>query len=311
MLLVAGEGLPYRARMLTNSWPLRDPLDLRHTLRFSLPGTGAVPGIAADRAVYALHTPAGPATVTATVSPGRLEASVAGPGATDALEQLPRTVGLEDRPQEFPAEQGILHELNRRHPGLRLGSTGRVFDALLPTVLGQRVTTDEATKSYRMIVAALGEPAPGEGGLRLPPLPGRISALSYEDLHGFGVERSRAQIVIEMARRANRLEEIIHMSRADARRRLAALRGIGEWTVGFVMGSAWGDRDAIPRGDYHLPNLVSWMLAGEPRGDDARMEELLEPYRPYRRRAVILLKLSGVHAPRYGPRSSKSVISRR
>jgi 3-methyladenine DNA glycosylase/8-oxoguanine DNA glycosylase len=134
--------------------------------------------------------------------------------------------------------------------------------------------------------------------------------MSYEDLHRFGIERSRAEIIIEVARRAGRLEGIADMERDDAIRRLAAIRGIGDWTIGAVMGSAWGDTDAITRGDYHLPNLVSWMLAGDPRGSDARMEELLEPYRPYRRRAVLLLKLSGAHAPRYGPRGPKSVIGR-
>jgi 3-methyladenine DNA glycosylase/8-oxoguanine DNA glycosylase len=76
------------------------------------------------------------------------------------------------------------------------------------------------------------------------------------------------------------------------------------------MGAAWGDRDAVPTGDFHLPNTVAWALAGEPRADDDRMKELLEPYRPQRRRALLLLKTSGIKAPRYGPRTPKSIISR-
>ena len=105
--------------------------------------------MSASAATYALHTAQGPATVTVNVSGDRLEASADGPGAASALRQVPRTVGLEDRPEDFPAGNGVLRDLHRRHPGLRLGSTGRVFDALIPTVLGQRVTTDEAKKSYR------------------------------------------------------------------------------------------------------------------------------------------------------------------
>jgi hypothetical protein len=47
---------------------------------------------------------------------------------------------------------------------------------------------------------------------------------------------------------------------------------------------------------------VSYALAGEPRGDDARMLELLEPFRGRRALVVRLLELSGLQAPRYGPR---------
>ena len=74
--------------------------------------------------------------------------------------------------------------------------------------------------------------------------------------------------------------------------------------------SAFGDPDAVSVGDFHLPNLVSWALAGEPRGDDARMLELLEPFRGQRARVVRLLELWGIRPPRYGPRMSiRSIAS--
>ena len=110
-------------------------------------------------------------------------------------------------------------------------------------------------------------------------------------------------ILREVARRAKRIEEISAMDRAAAYERLYAIRGIGPWTAGHVMGVAWGDRDAVPVGDFHLPNSVSWLLAGEPRADDDRMLELLEPYRPHRRRVVVLIKRGHVGAPKYGPKS--------
>ena len=93
------------------------------------------------------------------------------------------------------------------------------------------------------------------------------------------------------------------MSPADAERRLRAIPGIGAWTAAEVRRVALGDPDAVSVGDYHLPNLVSWALAGEPRGDDERMLELLEPYRGQRGRVQRLLELSGMRAPRYGPRT--------
>ena len=67
---------------------------------------------------------------------------------------------------------------------------------------------------------------------------------------------------------------------------------------------ALGDEDAVSVGDFHLPNLVAFALAGEPRGTDERMLELLEPWRGERARVVRLLELSGIAPPRYGPRLS-------
>src|SRR3712207_7145078 len=44
--------------------------------------------------------------------------------------------------------------------------------------------------------------------------------------------------------------------------------------------------------------------------DDAGMLELLEPYRPFRYRAIRLLEVSGFRKPRFGPRMSQQDIRR-
>ena len=77
---------------------------------------------------------------------------------------------------------------------------------------------------------------------------------------------------------------------------------MGHWTAAEVALVALGDPDAVSVGDYHLPHVVSWALAGEARGSDERMLELLEPYRGHRGRVIRLLTLAGVTAPRFGPR---------
>jgi 3-methyladenine DNA glycosylase/8-oxoguanine DNA glycosylase len=92
------------------------------------------------------------------------------------------------------------------------------------------------------------------------------------------------------------------LSAADAIGRLLTMPGVGPWTAAETVRSAFGDPDAVSVGDFHLPHLVSWALVGEARGDDARMLELLEPYRGQRGRVVRLLELSGVAPPRFGPR---------
>ena len=92
------------------------------------------------------------------------------------------------------------------------------------------------------------------------------------------------------------------MPRDAAYARLTALPGIGQWTAAEVAMVAMGDADAVSVGDYHLPHHVAWVLAGEPRADDARMLELLEPYRGHRGRVIRLLVAGAPGPPRFGPR---------
>jgi len=295
--------------VIESSYGYEGPLDLWETLRYALPQDRLLLRSVEGRVTFTQWTATGPATVSIEVA-DELVVTAHGTGAETAMGEVPRLLGLDDDPAGFDPGDGPLREMHRRSMGLRLGSSGRVFDTILPAVLGQRVTTGEAKRSLGRLVRAYGQPAPGHDDLRLPPTPERIAAISPERLRELGIERSRARVVSEVARRAVRLEEIMSMTRNDAERRLLAVPGIGPWTAALVMGAAWGDRDAVPVGDYHLPNTVAWALANEPRATDERMLELLDPFRPQRRRAVLLIKQQGGHAPRYGPRSPLSVISR-
>ena len=200
-------------------------------------------------------------------------------------------------------------ELVRRLPGLRLPRTGMVMDVLFPTIIGQKVTSGEANHSYGALVRHFGEPGPGPLGLALPPAPDRLADLPYYAFHPLGIERRRAEVLRAAARAAAQLQAIVGLPFPDARARLLAIPGIGPWTAAEVMRIALGDPDAVSVGDYHVPNLVAFALAGERRGDDARMLELLEPYRGQRARVVRLLEHSGIYPPRRGPRLAPRSIA--
>ena len=148
------------------------------------------------------------------------------------------------------------------------------------------------------MVRALGEPAPGPlPGLWAPPSPERIAATPYEVFHRFGVERRRADVMRRLAVVARRLEETASLGLEQAYRRFTAIPGVGPWTAARIAMLALGDCDAVFVGDLHLPHLVSSALAGERRGSDGRMLELLEPYRGHRARVVRLL-LAGAQSVR-------------
>lgn len=254
----------------------------------------------------ATRTPEGPATERLRHLGDEIEIEAWGPGAEWALDAAPDLVGERDDPGPFRPEHPLLRDLLRRLPGLRMGRSNAVFEALVPAVLEQKITGLEAGRVRRRLVQTYGEPAPGppevSAGLSVPPRPERLAALPYHAFHPLGLERRRAETVIRLAGRAAALEGLVTRPADEARTRLDALPGIGPWTAAETARIALGDPDAVSLGDYHLPSLVSWALAGEPRGDDRRMMELLEPYRGQRGRVQRLLEASGISAPRYGPR---------
>jgi 3-methyladenine DNA glycosylase/8-oxoguanine DNA glycosylase len=225
-----------------------------------------------------------------------------GAGADWAVAHASRLCGEEDDDTGFHPVHSLVSDLWRRHPGLRVPRTQAVFEALVPTVLGQLVTSEEARASYRALVVALGEAAPGPTRLTLPPSPQVLASTPYWTFHRFGIERRRAETIIRAARSVKRLEETLTMDIAGAYARLEAFPGVGRWTAAKVAGVALGDPDAVPVGDFHLPHLVGYLFDGTPRSTDERMLELLEPYRGHRGRVIRLLTLAGVTAPRFGPR---------
>jgi 3-methyladenine DNA glycosylase/8-oxoguanine DNA glycosylase len=257
-------------------------------------------------------TPEGPATVCFTAARGGVRIAAWGPGRAWALEQAPAMAGADDDPGFFdPSGHRLVWELARRRPHLRIGRTGRVVDALIPTILGQKVTGLESRRSWRALVHAHGEHAPGPhdvvpAGLRVPPEPERLRRLGYAAFHGFGIERRRAEAILGVCHRATSLERLgrAYADRPDELvRRLCTLPGIGPWTATITAGIALGDPDAVPVGDYNLPHHVSWTLVGERRADDARMLELLSPYAGHRARVIRLLTaLPG--PPRRAPRAT-------
>jgi 3-methyladenine DNA glycosylase/8-oxoguanine DNA glycosylase len=253
---------------------------------------------------WAVRTPDGPATLSLHRDDADLVAAGYGTGAAWVVDHADAVAGLRDDLTgftELAATHPVVAELARRHRGLRLPTTGRVFGQLLRAICEQKVTGKEAYRSYAAIVRRSGQLAPGPvPQLLLPPDPAEVAATPYWAFHPLGLEQRRADTLRLAAAEAARLERCA--SPADATARMIALAGVGPWTAAEVVRVAYGDPDAVSVGDFHIPNTVAWALAGEPRGDDARMLELLAPFTGHRGRVCLLLKVAGIGAPRFGPR---------
>ncbi|GGO69158.1 3-methyladenine DNA glycosylase [Nocardioides deserti] len=254
-----------------------------------------------------IRTPEGPATLVLHVAPrdGAVHAEAWGPGAAWVLDGVPDLLGAGDDWSGFdPRDHPVLVDARRRHPHVRVGRTGLVMEALVPAILEQKVTGQEAFAGYRMLVRRYGERAPGPGpGIDLWVQPTaedlrRVPSWEWLRMH---VDHARSRAVVTVARVADAMERLADVPGDEVERRLCTIPGIGRWTVAEVRQRALGDPDAVSFGDYHVAKDVGWALTGTPF-DDAEMEAYLEPWRPHRGRVVRLLYAAGHRRPRHGAR---------
>lgn len=294
-------------------WTPPGPLDLGLVLGPLRRGPGDPTfRVTADGAVWRVcRTPQGPGTLRVALRGTRAEGEAWGPGAQWLLDRLPQLLGADDEPDAFRPRHRLVATTHHRRPGLRLTRTGLVLESLIPSVLEQKVTADEAYRAWRRLVHAHGEPAPGPAPERMSVMPdARTWALIPSwDWHRAGVDNKRASTILRAVRAAHRMEEAAGMTPQDAAARLELVPGIGPWTSAEVVQRSHGAPDAVTVGDLHLPGIVGHALIGDRTTDDAAMLELLAPYAGQRHRAARLILLSGRVPARRTPKMPRSDIA--
>jgi 3-methyladenine DNA glycosylase/8-oxoguanine DNA glycosylase len=201
----------------------------------------------------------------------------------------------------------VVAEAWRRYPHVRLGRTARPLEALVPTIIEQKVTGHEAFAGFRALVLKYGAPAPGPAvGLRLQPDAATLAGIPSWAWLGLHIDPSRSRAVVTAARHADAFERIVARApeaAADLDRAIRSLPGLGVWTSAEVRQRALGDPDAVSFGDYHVAKDVGWALFGR-EIDDRAMQAVLEPWRPHRGRIPLLLGAARLRRPRRGHRAS-------
>ncbi|MGA4960337.1 DNA-3-methyladenine glycosylase family protein [Streptomyces lavendulocolor] len=299
--------------MPARRWVPPGPYDLHLTLKVLRRG-GRDPAFRRqDGALWrAARTPQGPVTLWIAAEAGAVTGEAWGPGADWVLETLPALLGAEDDPAAFVPRHRIVAQSARCHPGLRLARTGLVMEALVASVLEQKVATREAFAAWRRLLLRYGESAPGPApdGMRVPPAPATWARVPSWEWHRAGVDDKRASTILRACRYAPRLEEAAAMHLPDAMRRLQLIPGIGPWTAAEALQRSNGAPDALTLGDLHLPGHIGYALTGRRDLDDTDMLHLLAPYTGQRHRATRLILLTGRIPARREPRAPLGRITR-
>ncbi|RLV49457.1 DNA-3-methyladenine glycosylase 2 family protein [Nocardioides mangrovicus] len=288
------------------TWRAGRPVPVRQILSILRKGPGdptfRTPGASVWRG---LRTPQGTATLHVRTTAGEVVGESWGEGAGWALDHLPALLGADDDVSGFVPHHPVLEHAWRRHRDWRVTRTGLVMEALMPAIIEQKVTGQEAFAGFRRIVHRFGERAPGPGvevGLWVQPAAATVRTIPSWGWLRAHVDPARSRPLVRAASYASNLERTIELGAVEADRRLRALPGIGAWTSAEVRFRAHGDADAVSFGDYHVGKNIFWALTGEAVDDDERLAELLEPWRGHRYRVQRLVELAGLARPRHGAR---------
>ena len=250
-------------------------------------------------------TPHGPGTVHISHLDENPTANFFGPGASWLEDRWMDLVGTHDEVPLITAHHESVRRAQRHYGQLLLGRSATPYHELIPAILGQRVTAQEAVRQWKSIVMRHGQKAPGpHPRLMLPPMPEVLAHTPYTTFHTYGIDRRRADTIRHIARVSHFLirDWPTDVSPSEQTLALTHLPGIGQWTAAVAGVTAFGDPDAIAVGDFHLKNTVAWALHGRARGTDDEMIASLKPYAGQRYRIVRWLQLMGYRAPARGPR---------
>lgn len=272
-------------------------------------------------ATILFHTPA------STTQPSPLRVSVWTNGYPAFADQLiahaPEFLGINDDAvagwQSFDELLGSTQHLlppsiiraRKDNPGLRFTATGQLLEQLFTVILEQKVTHDQARAGWRWLVRNFGTAAPGPlPHLMAAPAADQVAQIPSWQWHKGWVQPQLAKTMLRVAERGSAVERLGRNTRnspsdieglKNLGDRLQSIPGIGPWTIAETLQRSHGSTDLVSVGDYHLAHHVGETLTGQ-RVSDAKMLEILEPWRGHRQRIVRLIMSSGMKFSRFGPK---------
>jgi AraC family transcriptional regulator of adaptative response / DNA-3-methyladenine glycosylase II len=169
-------------------------------------------------------------------------------------------------------------------PGLRLSRTPGAWDGLLWSVIGQQINFPFACALKRRLIEKAGTRLPG--GLFSLPSPSSVACLEPADLRPLQFSRQKAEYLIGAARLVAGgkldLSALSSMSATRAERTLLAVRGLGPWSVNYVMMRSLGFADCVPIGDTGVTSGLKALFRLEERPDADATRRLMTVFSPHR-----------------------------
>ena len=169
----------------------------------------------------------------------------------------------------------VFHELARSYPGLRPGRSMSLYEALIDTVIKQRIALRLALRLYSGIVLRYGERMTLEGEFFYSsPLPERLATASVEELREAGLSRLKARALREIALaeiegRLPSVEEAVDDPGSTVDE-LTGLYGVGRWTAELAIAMVHPLFPLGPAGDLAVKRGLSRLTGHKVSEEEVR-----------------------------------------
>jgi AraC family transcriptional regulator of adaptative response / DNA-3-methyladenine glycosylase II len=228
----------------------------------------------------------GPALLKLHLSPTTVRGAISRGSAVEAHAIVVGLLGLDEDAAAFArlAKKLGLARLVAGRPELRISRTHSVFDGLLWSIIGQQINFPFACLLKRRLFERAGTHV--AGGLVAPPTPAAVAALDPAELLPLQFSRQKAEYVVATARLIADgqldLAALASLSATRAERTLLSIRGLGPWSVNYIMMRALGFPDCVPLGDTGVTSGLQALLKLDERPDVDATRRLMSVFSPYR-----------------------------
>lgn len=201
----------------------------------------------------------------------------------DAYETLVRAMNVAQDAKSFESHasgMGFGHLVESRQ-GARVPQSLSLFDGLIWAVTGQQINLPFAFALRQRLFAKYGEPLGGD--LYTVPSPERLAEIDPAELRELQFSRQKADYLIGIARLGSGwMAELESASFTRAKAMLLATRGLGVWSVNYILMRALAHSDCVPLGDTGLTAGLVQLHGLEAKPTLNQIEEMMMPFAPYR-----------------------------
>jgi len=228
-----------------------------------------------------------PALLTLRFLGSRVAVEISNGSSLEAHRIVVALLGLEQNAASFSrlAKKLGLARLVAGRPELRVSQTPSLYDGLLWSIIGQQINFPFACILKRRLIERAGQRLPGTDFYLLPE-PKDVAALNPADLLPLQFSRQKADYVVTISRRIAEgklnLEALRGLSATRVERTLLAERGLGPWSVNYLMMRSLGLADCVPLGDTGVTSGLQALLKLEERPDIDATRRLMSVFSPYR-----------------------------
>ena len=276
----------------------KDSFDLNKTCEFASFYRGKYATDIYDNHVYKrlIDTPSGPILASAAATgTSSLEITIKSQNSDISAEnfacsQLLRIIGADQNPSdfyEFAASDDILKPLVNLFKGLHIPQTLTVYEGLITAIIGQQISTNVASMLRSLIIELYGVSTNINGETFYSfPTPESIAEIGVEELVNNKFSRRKAEYIHSISEKEATgqidLESTKKMTIEEDTETLTCLRGVGPWTIQWLLIRSLGFSDGFPSGDLALQKILGESLNTREKMTSEEALAFSQRWTPYR-----------------------------